>query len=78
MDIGCTFCDTKGCAVCKYRGYIEVLGAGMVHPNVLKACDIDPKKFSGFAFGMGLDRLVMLRYGITDIRKLYNGELVVI
>lgn len=77
LDIGCTFCDRKGCSVCKYRGYIEVLGAGMVHPNMLRACDIDPQKWSGFAFGLGLDRLVMLKHGIQDIRKLYNGELVV-
>lgn len=77
LDVECTFCHTKGCSVCKYRGYIEVLGSGMVHPNVLSACGIDPKEWSGFAFGMGLDRLVMLTYGISDIRKLYNGELVV-
>lgn len=78
LDFGCTFCDTAGCSVCKYRGYIEVLGAGMVHPRVLSACGIDPKLWSGFAFGIGLDRLVMLKYGISDIRKLYRGELVVI
>lgn len=76
LDVNCTFCNTKGCAVCKYRGYIEVLGAGMVHPNVLRACGINPQNYSGFAFGMGLDRLVMLDYGITDIRKLYSGEIV--
>lgn len=78
FDIGCTFCGTKGCPVCKYRGFLEVLGAGMVHPNVLLACGIDSSQWSGFAFGMGLDRLVMLTYGISDIRKLYNGELVVV
>ena len=76
LDIGCTFCGGKGCSVCKYRGYIEALGCGMVHPNVLKSCNIDPKKYSGFAFGMGLDRLVMLHYGIDDVRKLYDGSLV--
>jgi phenylalanyl-tRNA synthetase alpha chain len=75
LDIQCMFCSGKGCSVCKYRGWIEVLGSGMVHPNVLRACNIDPTVYSGFAFGMGLDRLVMLSYGITDIRKLYNGEL---
>jgi phenylalanyl-tRNA synthetase alpha chain len=76
LDIQCTFCDGVGCSVCKHRGWIEVLGAGMVHPNALRACGIDPDAWSGFAFGMGLDRMVMLKYGITDIRKLYNGELV--
>lgn len=76
MDIQCQLCKGEGCAVCKYRGWMEVVGAGMVHPNVLKSCGIDPKKWSGFAFGFGLDRLVMMKYGITDIRTLYNGELV--
>ncbi len=77
MDIKCTFCNGEGCQVCKHRGWIEVLGAGMVHPNALRACGIDPQQWSGFAFGMGFDRLVMLKYGINDVRKLYNGELVV-
>jgi phenylalanyl-tRNA synthetase alpha chain len=77
MDIQCTFCQGEGCQVCKYRGWIEVLGAGMVHPNALRACGIDPYEWSGFAFGMGFDRLVMLKYGINDVRKLYNGELIV-
>jgi len=76
MDIQCQLCNGKGCAVCKYRGWMEVVGAGMTHPNLLKACGIDPDEWSGFAFGFGLDRLVMMRYGITDIRSLYNGELV--
>lgn len=75
LDIQCTFCLGKGCAVCKYRGYIEALGAGMVHPNMLKACGVDSEKWSGFAFGMGLDRLVMLQYGINDIRRLYDGSI---
>jgi len=76
MDIHCQLCNGKGCAVCKYRGWMEVVGAGMTHPNLLKACGVDPAEWSGFAFGFGLDRLVMMRYGITDIRTLYNGELV--
>lgn len=76
LDIQCLFCKGKGCAVCKSRGWVEVLGCGMVHPNVLRSCNIDPKEWSGFAFGMGLDRIVMLKYGIDDIRKLYSGELV--
>ena len=76
LDIQCLFCNSKGCTVCKFRGWVEVLGCGMVHPNVLRSCGIDHKKWSGFAFGMGLDRIVMLKYGIDDIRKLYSGELV--
>lgn len=76
VDMECRFCHGKGCQVCKYRGYIEVLGSGMIHSNTLKACGIDPEVYSGFAFGMGLDRLVMSKYGITDIRKLYGGEIV--
>jgi phenylalanyl-tRNA synthetase alpha chain len=76
MDIQCRFCGGTGCATCKYRGWIEALGAGMVHPNTLRACGIDPQVYSGFAFGMGLDRLVMMKWGITDIRTLYNGEIV--
>lgn len=75
VDISCGFCNKKGCNVCKGRGYIEMLGAGMVHPNMLRVVDIDPAKFSGFAWGMGLDRLVMQRFGIEDIRSLYNGDI---
>lgn len=77
MDILCTFCKGKTCSVCKYRGWVEVLGAGMVHPNILTKCHINPEEYSGFAFGLGLDRLVMMSYNIQDIRELYNGELVV-
>jgi phenylalanyl-tRNA synthetase alpha chain len=76
LDVLCTFCHGAGCQVCKMRGYIEILGAGMVHPNELKACNIDPAIWTGFAFGMGLDRLVMLQYGISDIRRLYDSSLV--
>jgi phenylalanyl-tRNA synthetase alpha chain len=76
VDMQCRFCHGSGCQVCKYRGYIEVLGSGMIHSNTLKACGIDPEVYSGFAFGMGLDRLVMSKYGITDIRKLYGGEII--
>lgn len=76
VDMECRFCHGSGCQVCKYRGFIEVLGSGMIHYNTLKACGIDPEVYSGFAFGMGLDRLVMSKYGITDIRKLYGGEIV--
>lgn len=76
VDMECRFCHGSGCQVCKHRGFIEVLGSGMIHYNTLKACGIDPEVYSGFAFGMGLDRLVMSKYGITDIRKLYGGEIV--
>ena len=76
VDMECRFCHGSGCQVCKYRGFIEVLGSGMIHYNTLNACGIDPEVYSGFAFGMGLDRLVMSKYGIADIRKLYGGELV--
>ncbi len=75
-DVRCPFCKGKGCEVCKYRGWIEVLGSGMIHYNTLKMCGIDPEVYTGFAFGMGLDRLVMAKYGISDIRKLYGGGMV--
>jgi len=75
VDMQCRFCHGQGCPVCKHRGWIEVLGSGMIHYNTLKACGIDPEKYTGFAFGMGLDRLVMSKFGINDIRKLYGGQL---
>ena len=75
-DIECPFCTGKGCSVCKNRGWIEVSGAGMVHTNALEACKIDSDIYSGFAFGFGLDRLVMAKHNITDIRDLYSGNLV--
>ncbi len=75
VDISCAFCDKKGCTVCKYRGWIEMLGAGMVHPNMFIKAGLDPNIYSGFAWGMGLDRIVMQRYGISDIRSLYNGDI---
>lgn len=75
-DIQCTFCKGEGCTVCKHRGWIEVLGSGMIHYNTLKACGIDPNIYTGFAWGMGLSRLVMAKYGINDIRKLHDGEMV--
>ncbi|KKS90363.1 MAG: Phenylalanine-tRNA ligase alpha subunit [Microgenomates group bacterium GW2011_GWA2_44_7] len=76
VDIQCPFCQQKGCSVCKFRGWVEIAGAGMVHPNMLRRVELDPRKYSGFAFGMGLDRLAMTRYGINDIRALFNGDLV--
>lgn len=75
LDIRCLICEGKGCSVCKQVGWVELLPCGMVHPNVLKAGGIDPKIYNGFAFGMGLDRLVMMKYGIDDIRHLQSGDL---
>ena len=74
VDLTCVNCHGKGCRVCKGTGWIEVLGAGMVNPKVLDMCGIDSKKYRGFAFGVGLERIVMLRYGITDMRLLYEGD----
>ena len=75
MDISCIFCNGSGCRVCKQSGWLEVLGCGMVHPNVLKACRIDPERYTGWAFGIGVERLGMLRYGIDDIRMNYDNDL---
>ena len=74
VDVTCSECGGKGCRVCKGSGWIEILGAGMVHPNVLRACDIDPEEYSGFAFGIGLDRLTTTRYKISDIRLLFEND----
>jgi len=75
MDVTCTTCGGKGCRVCSYTGWIEILGAGMVHPKVLKYGGIDPDQYSGFAFGMGLDRITNLKYGIDDIRLLFENDM---
>lgn len=75
LDLGCLICEGKGCSVCKQSGWVEFMGAGMIHPNVLKAGKINPKKWQGFAFGFGLTRLVMMKYGINDIRLLSGGNL---
>ncbi|BCD99449.1 phenylalanine--tRNA ligase subunit alpha [Marinagarivorans cellulosilyticus] len=75
MDIQCTHCSGEGCRVCKQTGWLEVGGCGMVHPNVFRACDLDPEKVSGFAFGMGVERLAMLRYGIKDLRMFFENDL---
>ena len=74
VDVSCFKCGGKGCNLCKQTGLIEVLGSGIVHPNVLKMNGYDPEKYSGFAFGTGLDRLAMFKYGITDIRLLYQND----
>lgn len=74
MDISCMLCKGDGCAVCKRTGWLEILGCGMVHPNVLKNCGIDPEKYTGFAFGMGVERPALLKYGITDIRLFSEND----
>lgn len=74
MDISCLICRGLGCPVCKQTGWVEILGCGMVHPNVLDNCKIDSSKFTGFAFGMGIERIVMLKYGINDIRILFEND----
>lgn len=75
VDITCFNCGGKGCSMCKNEGYVELLGAGMVHPKVLRQCGIDPEVYSGFAFGLGLERIVMAKYGINDMRLLYENDL---
>lgn len=75
IDIGCIMCSSKGCRVCKDTGWLEVLGAGMVHPKVFENVGYDPQEFTGFAFGMGVERLTMLKYSITDIRLFFENDL---
>lgn len=74
-DIQCVMCQGKGCRVCSYTGWLEVLGCGMVHPNVLEAGNIDSEEYTGFAFGLGIDRMAMLRYGIDDLRILFENDI---
>lgn len=74
VDVSCFKCNGKGCAVCKQTGWIEVLGAGMVHPNVLSMAGVDPEEYGGFAFGLGPDRFAMLKYGVDDIRNFYLND----
>lgn len=78
IDVSCFKCEGKGCNTCKNSGYIEIMGAGMVHPKVLEAAGVDSRRYSGFAFGIGVDRLVMLKYGVSDVRSLYTGDLRII
>ena len=73
-DVSCFVCGGKGCKVCKGEGWIELLGCGMVHPNVLKSCGIDPEEYSGFAFGFGVERIAMAKFGIDDMRLLYEND----
>jgi len=75
MDVSCKICGGKGCNVCKHTGWLEILGCGMVHPNVLQACNIDSKKYTGFAFGMGIERAAMLKYGVNDLRLYFENDL---
>ena len=75
IDMGCVFCEGEGCRVCSHTGWLEVGGCGMVHPNVLKHVGLDSEKYLGFAFGMGLDRLAMLRYGVNDLRLFFANDL---
>lgn len=74
MDISCLICGGKGCNVCKHTGWVEILGCGMVHPNVLQNCGIDPNKYTGFAFGMGIERITMLKYGVKDLRLFSEND----
>ena len=75
VDIQCVMCSGNGCRVCKQTGWLEVMGCGMVHPNVLRMSGVDPEKYSGFAFGMGAERLAMLRYGVNDLRLFFDNDL---
>ncbi|MBV6517780.1 MAG: phenylalanine--tRNA ligase subunit alpha [Candidatus Brocadia sp.] len=75
VDISCSLCEGRGCSVCSYSGWVEILGAGMVDPNVFKAVHYDAEKYTGFAFGMGVERITMLKYGINDIRLFYENDL---
>ena len=75
LDVQCFHCHGEGCSLCKGEGWIEILGCGMVHPKVLTNCGIDPEEYSGFAFGMGLERMVMMRYNIDDLRLFYDNDI---
>lgn len=75
MDISCVKCNGNGCRICSHTGWLEVLGCGMVHPNVLKHVNIDSERYAGFAFGMGVERLAMLRYGVSDLRLFFENDL---
>ena len=75
MDISCNLCGGKGCSFCKHTGWVEILGCGMVHPKVLRMCNIDPEEYTGFAFGVGLERIALLKYEIDDLRLLYENDI---
>ena len=74
VDIQCTHCEGAGCRICKRTGWLEIMGCGMVHPNVFKSVEVDHQKYSGFAFGMGVERLAMLRYGVSDLRMFFEND----
>lgn len=75
VDVSCWGCNGTGCRICKGEGWVEILGAGMVHPNVLRECGIDPEIYSGFAFGLGIERITMGKYGIDDMRLLFENDM---
>ena len=75
VDISCVICGGTGCKVCSHTGWLEILGSGMVHPNVLRAGGYDPEEVTGFAFGMGVERIAMLKYGINDLRLMFENDL---
>jgi phenylalanyl-tRNA synthetase alpha chain len=75
VDMSCVFCEGSGCRICKHTGWLEISGCGMVHPNVLKASGVDAERFTGYAFGAGIDRLAMLRYGVNDLRLFFENDL---
>jgi phenylalanyl-tRNA synthetase alpha chain len=75
MDISCLICKGKGCAVCKHSGWVEIGGAGMIHPNVMRHCSIDPENYTGYAFGMGIERITMLKYQIKDLRLFTENDI---
>ena len=75
IDISCLICKGKGCNVCKHSGWVEIAGSGMVHPNVLRNCGIDPDEYTGFAFGMGIERVTMLRYQVNDLRLYSENDI---
>jgi phenylalanyl-tRNA synthetase alpha chain len=73
--MSCVFCEGKGCRTCKHTGWLEISGCGMVHPSVLAASGIDAERYTGYAWGMGIDRLAMLRYGVNDLRLFFENDL---
>jgi phenylalanyl-tRNA synthetase alpha chain len=75
LDISCLICKGEGCRVCKHTGWVEILGCGMVHPKVLENCGIDPDKYTGYAFGMGIERPAMLLYGVNDLRLFSQNDI---
>ncbi|MFW6227368.1 MAG: phenylalanine--tRNA ligase subunit alpha, partial [Bacteroidota bacterium] len=75
MDVNCNICGGKGCNVCKYTGFLEIMGCGMVDPNVLESCGIDSEKYTGFAFGMGVERIAMLKYQVNDLRLYFENDM---